>query len=57
MGTQRATLRAAGVDQERDGVGLQAVPSRRNQQAEGLRANQCVLNLDPVFAKVRRLIH
>ena len=29
VSTQRATLRAVGVDQERDGVGLQPVPSRR----------------------------
>ena len=34
VSAQRATLRAVGVDQERDGVGLQPVPSRGNQQAE-----------------------
>jgi hypothetical protein len=57
MSPQRAMGRAIGIDQERDVVGLQAARPRCHQQAERLRADQRVLNLGPVFAKVRRLIH
>ena len=57
MSTQRAVLRTVGIDQERDVVGLQPARSCRHQQAERMRADQRVLNLEPVLAKMRRLIH
>ena len=57
MSAQRAMRPDARIDQERDVVGLQTARACCNQQAERMRADQRVLNREPVLAKVRRLVH
>ena len=57
MSTQRAMLRAVGVDQKRNVIGLQSAWACRDQQAQRMCADQRVLNLQPIFTKVRWLVH
>jgi hypothetical protein len=54
---QRSILRAVGIDQERQWVGHQPARSRRNQQAQRVRADKRVLDLKPILAKSRKLVH